>query len=189
MKRLLVPTLTLSVLLFVIGLAPPVTAIEQDAPLSEDEATADSVIIDTLIAIPVMENEVSTVARTGSIAMSWHSEHDGSDVSAYMFEIQEARDSLFKEYEIYYQGPDLATYVSGLASGHYYFRVREWVDSTTASRWSDPIEVIVEHHSLGFAWLLFAIGGVVFVLTAGVVIHGAREQDGVDDESSERQDA
>ncbi len=187
-KQNLLPALILAALYMTIGLAPPAAAIDQDAAFSDEKATADSVFVDTSIAIPTMENEASTIAKTGSISLSWRSRYMGSNTSAHMFEIQEARDSLFDRQEVYYRGPDLATYVSGLASGHYYFRVREWVDSSTVSGWSNPVEVVVEHHSLGFAWLLFAIGGIVFLLTAGVVVHGAREQDGEDESPDEAQE-
>ncbi len=89
------------------------------------------------------------------------------------FQLQWATHDDFSDADDYYRGPDLATYISGLANGNYYFRLREVRSGGPLSDWSGPVKVIVEHHSLHLAFTLFGIGGLVFVLTLLVVLRGA----------------
>jgi len=89
------------------------------------------------------------------------------------FQLQWATHDDFSDADDYYRGPDLATYISGLANGNYYFRLREVRAGSGRSDWSVPVKVVVEHHSLNLAFTLFGIGGLVFALTLLVVLRGA----------------
>jgi hypothetical protein len=64
----------------------------------------------------------------------------------------------------------MASVISGLENGHYYFRVRG-----DGEDWSPPLEVVVVQQSLRLAFILFSIGGLVFILTVYVVVKGARD--------------
>jgi hypothetical protein len=66
-----------------------------------------------------------------------------------------------------YHGPDRASFISGLNNGTYYYRVK-----SEDSDWSKTLVVEVKHHSLRLAMILFAVGGVVFLLTVAVVVEG-----------------
>jgi hypothetical protein len=87
-----------------------------------------------------------------------------------VFELQRSSASEFTDPTTIYRGPDMASVISGLENGHYYFRVRG-----EGEDWSPPLEVVVVHQSLRLAFVLFAIGGLVFILTVSVVVKGARE--------------
>jgi hypothetical protein len=124
------------------------------------------------IPAPVMENDAENFTNSGSIKLSWHPGYENGDDVSREFELQEAVDSTQFKFHTYYRGPDMATYISGLPGGTYHYRVREVHANGQMSDWSNEITVVVEHHSLGLAFLLFGIGGVVFLLTVGVVLKG-----------------
>ena len=132
---------------------------------------------------PVFENDSSNYTNSGSIKLGWHSQVTSGDTAIVEFELQRALRSDFSDAKPYYRGPDLATYISGLANGQYYFRIREVDGNRALSRWSDPVEVIVEHHSLKLAFTLFFIGAVVFALTVLVVLRGAYHTRDPDDDT------
>ena len=89
--------------------------------------------------------------------------------------MQTSGDSTFAKYETLYQGPDFATFLSGLPNGHYYYRVRTIAEDTqTPGAWSATVTATVKHHSLAFALSLFGIGAIVFALTVGIVKQGNR---------------
>jgi len=121
-----------------------------------------------------MDNDSVSLTSSGSIKLTWHSQAENRDTAIAAFELQRARKADFSDARTYYRGPDLATYISGLANGDYYFRIREVAGAQVLSDWSSPVKVTVEHHSLNLAFTLFGIGGVVFALTVMVVLRGAR---------------
>ena len=89
--------------------------------------------------------------------------------------MQQGFDSLFDSTRIRYTGPDMASYISGLKNGDYYFRVRTVTDHGNAhGDWSGTVTVTVEHHSLTLALTLAGLGGLVFLLTVAVVVQGTR---------------
>lgn len=124
------------------------------------------------------ELEPVNTTNSGSIGLSWRLADDDVSLDSIVFELEEANDSLFDSSRDRYIGPDLATYLSGLENGSYYFRVRALTAARViAGPWSEPIVVKVEHHSLKLAYSLFIIGGIVFLATLGVVIHGTRTKE------------
>ncbi len=112
-----------------------------------------------------MSDSINT-SEDGYIGLSWDSEAEGG-----IFELQESTSVDFESYRVVYKGPDLATFVSGLENGQYFYRVRR-----NDGAWSSPIELQVKHHTLQLAFSLFGLGALVFVLTAWVIIKGTREQ-------------
>ncbi|MCA8944010.1 MAG: fibronectin type III domain-containing protein [Planctomycetes bacterium] len=71
-------------------------------------------------------------------------------------------------------GGHLATSLSGRDDGRYRYRVRAVGADGSRGEFSAPVERVVAHHPLGLALGLFAVGAVVFVATAGVVLVGHR---------------
>lgn len=122
---------------------------------------------------PAFDNDPSNFTNSGSIKLTWSPGDVDADNSDIQFELQRATSSDFADARPCYHGPDRATYISGLADGDYYFRLREYISGGAHSEWSQPVEVKVEHHSLNLAFTLFGIGGLVFALTLIVVVRGA----------------
>lgn len=100
----------------------------------------------------------------GHIRLEWAAERDT------IFELQQSRTADFADPLTIYRGPDLASFISGLKNGTYYYRVRVPDDS-----WSDTMTIEVQHQSLQLALTLFGVGCVVFLLTVFVVVNGARQ--------------
>ena len=64
----------------------------------------------------------------------------------------------------WYRGPARESFVSGLPSGKARVRVRARGPSDeTWSRWSEPLVVPIEHHSMAGALSLLALGAAVFL--------------------------
>ena len=133
--------------------------------------------VDTAL-ITRFELEPVNSTNSGSIGLSWRLADEDMSLDGVIFELEEASDSLFATQRDRYIGPDLATYLSGLENGSYYFRVRAVTqEPPTVGPWSDPILIEVEHHSLRLAMSLFIIGGVVFLATVVVVVHGTKTKE------------
>lgn len=111
---------------------------------------------------PDLTTQTGNISNDGHIKLSWSlmESVDG-------YEIQQSTDPDFERSKIIYNGPDLATFISGLKNGTYYYRVR-----AKGSDWSNVITIHVRHHSLQLAFMLFALGGIVFLLTVFVVVKG-----------------
>ncbi len=139
--------------------------------MSESRAQIDTVVPGPEIDLPAV-NETNS----GRIEIVWRIEYNPNDLDSVVYELQQAEDSLFETARVRYRGPDLATYVSGLPDGSYYYRVRSFNKAEDQySEWSPTVLVMVKHHSLGLAFTLFSIGAVVFILTVLVVVIGAHK--------------
>lgn len=121
---------------------------------------------------PLLEANPET-SREGYYQLEWSYEGDGA-VDAY--ELQEAPDSGFEDPRTIYRGQDRATTMSGRDNGEYHYRVRAELAETGTTEWSEPVNVTVAHHSLMNAWLLFSLGGLVFLATVGVIVAGTRKE-------------
>ena len=111
------------------------------------------------------------VATGGYYQLSWE---NGRDATA--FQLQESRSAEFSQPKVIYQGGDLASVISGRSDGEYHYRIRQ-VDEEgkPATAWGEPLQVTVKHHSLGRAFVFFALGLVVFVITLVAILRGSRE--------------
>lgn len=116
----------------------------------------------------------SNFTSSGSLKLIWLIPDSILSLKEHIFELQQSEDPEFRDVMTRYKGSDLATYISGLRSGNFYYRVR-LVDDDLTSDWSKPIVVTVEHHSLRLAFILFGIGAVVFLSTVAVVVHGVKK--------------
>jgi len=122
---------------------------------------------------PQFEMPAQVNSNSGYIRLEW-SPSSKDDV---VYELEEAPSSEFSTPQRIYEGPDLASFISGLPNGEYYYRVRAVNKSEkTSSAWSDPVHLTVKHHPVSLALTLAALGALVFLLTALVVIKGVRTQ-------------
>ncbi|MBN2225823.1 MAG: hypothetical protein JW763_00515 [candidate division Zixibacteria bacterium] len=125
--------------------------------------------------VPTVRFDVpdTTFTSSGSIKMDWDVSDTALDRYDLEFELQQSGDSAFADYRVRYLGPDLASYISGLKDGTYYYRVRV-LKGGHPGDWSRTVVVTVEHHSLKLAFTLFGLGAFVFVATVVVVFSGVR---------------
>lgn len=138
-------------------------------------------IVGTLAAASAAVPEFTTpatdffLATEGKAALVWRAE--GAPDSA-RFELQQSRTNTFpaRATRTRYRGPDRGTFISGLAAGDYFFRVRvaDGDDDGESGGWSRPVQVRVEYVPLGLVFGLTGIGGVVFLSTVWVVLAGHR---------------
>lgn len=109
------------------------------------------------------------VATAGYYQLRWR-----ADDSGVRFRLLESDNPRFNHSRVIYQGPDLATVLSGKRNGKYYYRVAELKDHTPVTV-SNTVMVKVAHHSLAKALLFFAIGAAVFLATLLMILKGNRQ--------------
>ncbi|MDX1811971.1 MAG: hypothetical protein R3240_08495 [Gammaproteobacteria bacterium] len=102
----------------------------------------------------------TTLANAGYYQLSWTAPDHEPVI------LEEAHSNKFLQTREIYRGNDTSTAISGKTNGDYYYRIKT-VDSP---QWSNSINVRVEHHSLGKAFLFFAFGFIVFAATCVVII-------------------
>lgn len=117
----------------------------------------------------------SDTTDSGFIKIEWEL-REKKKPEGYIFIIEKSKGPDFKDAEVLYKGPDMASYVSGLPNGVFYYRVKT-VKEGVESVWSEPLIVHVKHHSLKTAFLLSGIGAVVFLVTAGMVIFNSSKKE------------
>ena len=103
-------------------------------------------------------------SNSGYLQLEWNAE-----TNAISYVLQRSTDANFNEFKTIYQGPDQATFISGLDNGTYYFRV-----GNESGHWSDTLTLNVKHQSLSLAYTLFGLGFLVFACTVFIVIKGVR---------------
>jgi hypothetical protein len=114
----------------------------------------------------------SLTTQDGHVKLVW-------DVAArqeekqWAFEVQVDSTAAFEAPTLLYQGPDKATFISGLPDGTYFYRIRVVGPEIDAPGPWEQAVVTVDHHSLNLALTIAGIGSVVFVLTVIVVLRGA----------------
>ena len=123
---------------------------------------------------PAFDLPETNYTKSGQLKVMWLVEGEPSRDSEYRFELQQSMDADFANSVTLYTGPDYATFLSGMRDGTYYYRVR-LVDGSgrPLSKWSPTINMVVQHHSLFLAYVLLAVGGLVFLLTVAIVVHGS----------------
>lgn len=112
-------------------------------------------------------------ASAGYLRLEWRWEGEGEGVQP-VYDIEMARRESFGNPRRVYRGPDEATFLSGLADGTYYFRGRVWLRGEPVTAWSGPVRAEIEHHPVGRALGLFALGGGVFAATVALILFGRR---------------
>lgn len=106
----------------------------------------------------------SDVATAGYFRLSW-------ETDAARAELQEASSPEFHNPVTAYLGPDRATVFSGKPNGTWYYRVRA-LGNPHAGPWSEPVAVVVAHHSLSRALMFLALGIFIFIAMVLLVVRG-----------------
>ena len=126
------------------------------------------------LPVPKFDMSLQNLSHAGHIKIVWNWPHD-QDVT---FELQQADTATFNNAEVIYNGPDRASFISGLANGNYYYRLKAISDDgDSSSKWSKTVVLKVRHHSLALALSLAGIGAFVFIVTSAVVIKGSYQKE------------
>ncbi|WMJ74476.1 fibronectin type III domain-containing protein [Cytophagaceae bacterium ABcell3] len=123
---------------------------------------------------PSFDGDLTQYSNDGHIRISWEAQK--AENSEFQFELQRSEKEDFSDATIIYKGPETATFTSGLSNGTYFFRIRTNNNNNT-SQWSEPMQLIVEHHSLNKALWLAALGATVVLATVAVIVTGNRKQE------------
>ena len=105
-------------------------------------------------------NSSTTDAAAGYYKLSWNWPKAPDSVEYSLIEMSN-RDQHAHGREIY-SGPDLASVISGKRNGTYRYVVQA-LNGNLVLATSNPVRVIVAHHSLLRAWIVFAIGAFIFL--------------------------
>lgn len=111
---------------------------------------------------PAFKGRSSLTTHDGHVRLQWVSLAPDA-----VYEVQQSVTTGFGDPTTIYMGPDLATFVSGLNDGVYYYRFR-----ADDGAWSDTLTLTVKHYSLQLAFTLSGLGAIVFLLTVLVVLKG-----------------
>lgn len=118
---------------------------------------------------PEFTNSDDILTESGYFKLEWKTSTSEKEI---LFELQQSFTPSFSNPTIIYQGNQSASFISGMPDGEYFYRIRQ-IHAGDKSPWSKSTVVKVKHHSLSLAWLLFGLGGLVFMATAILVIHGS----------------
>lgn len=116
-------------------------------------------------AEPVEIRTSTPVATAGYYQLSWIAE--GAVV------VQEAASADFAAPRVVYRGSDNARVVSGKQDGDWYYRART---AGSESDFGNVLKVTVQHHPIGRAFAFFSLGAMVFLVTLGAIVKGARSK-------------
>ena len=109
------------------------------------------------------------LADEGKCLLRW--ELPESENSSFTFQVEQADESNFSNPRVRYEGPDSATYISGLPEGMHHYRVRLVSDDETGP-WSESMEIKVEFVSRQLVIILLLLGSIVFVATVWAIWKG-----------------
>ncbi len=129
-------------------------------------------------AVPTVQftNNPTLASNAGHTRLAWQTAGaNGNSQAPITYEVQQASTPGFEHAKLLYRGPDVATFVSGLPNGTYYYRVRS-AGPTINGPWSATVQLTVQHHSLQLTYLLMALGGTVFLMTVALIIRGSKQQ-------------
>ncbi|HLT80768.1 MAG TPA: hypothetical protein VKZ86_07035 [Cyclobacteriaceae bacterium] len=111
---------------------------------------------------PEFRGKYELMSRDGHVRLRWQAVGPNA-----IYELQQSDTPAFDNAETIYRGPDLATFISGLPDGVYYYRLR-----MNDGDWSEPLTLTVKHYSLQLALTLAGLGAIVFLLTVALVLKG-----------------
>jgi hypothetical protein len=109
------------------------------------------------------------LADEGKCLLRW--EISESENSSFTFQVEQAGESNFSNPRVRYEGPDSATYISGLPEGMHHYRVRLVSDDETGP-WSESMEIKVEFVSRQLVIILLLLGSIVFLVTVWAIWKG-----------------
>jgi PDZ domain-containing secreted protein len=108
----------------------------------------------------------SVTSEDGTLELEWSQEKGDTNT----FTIERGANPSFEQSLLVYQGPDTATFVSGLPEGRHYFRLREG-----AGPWSDSVLIVeVEFVSGTFVVILLSAGTLCLIFLVTALVQGQR---------------
>lgn len=107
---------------------------------------------------------------TGYYLLKWQKDNQPASESD-LFVLQQSNDRSFTQSKNIYEGPDLASFISGLPNGEYYYRVG-LENKAKDITWSKPLQLSVQHHSLQISFILVIAGTIIFLATVAVIVIG-----------------
>jgi hypothetical protein len=120
----------------------------------------------------------TTLATAGYYQLTWSWPHAPADTTYSLIEFNSSS-SHPNGHEIY-AGPDLASVISGKRNGSYRYVVRAIGADDEVLALSNPLKIVVAHHSLARAWIIFTLGALVFISILVVVrVESVRHQRGL----------
>ncbi len=132
-----------------------------------------SVSLDLMAGQVQIKGDLHQTTTTGYHLVKWQLGESPETGNA-VFVLQQSGDPTFKNHKSLYEGPDLASFVSGLPDGNYFYRVGVKQDERVTS-WSENLHLEVKHHSRNLAMLLFFLGTIIFLSTVAVIVVGNRK--------------
>ena len=119
-------------------------------------------------SVPPGGGELESV--DGVLSLVWESDRDpgGGEGGSVEYELQQASDESFADAIVRYRGSDAGSYLTGLAEGDYFFRVRE-----RDGEWSPTLTASVKFIDRRVLITLLATGFVVSAATIGTILVGS----------------
>ncbi|BCX50011.1 conserved hypothetical protein [Haloferula helveola] len=115
------------------------------------------------------------VSDDGTVDLSWSVPGANAPAEAdpaLTYLLEQSPDAAFSESKVRYEGPDMASVLTGLREGEYHFRVRAVDSQGEASPWSEPLVLNVKFMDRGQLTLLLVTGALVATMTVVAIISG-----------------
>ena len=110
----------------------------------------------------------TVLATAGYYQLIWSWPNAPADINYILEEIASTKTS--KNSRDVYYGPDLASVISGKPNGTYQYLVSAIGPNQRIVAQSNPLEVVVAHHSMIRAIFIFMLGALVFIAILVVVL-------------------
>jgi hypothetical protein len=123
-------------------------------------------------AAPSFDQQGPVAADEGHTTLSWSPGGAGGLVRDY--QLEESQTAEFADARVRYEGPDRASFISGLTEGETWFRVRASNGEGRFGPWSRPVSVEVRYPERPMVLRRLAVGALLFVATVGAVLLGHR---------------
>jgi hypothetical protein len=156
------------------GLAQKTIAVQTSAEAME-AATVDAQV--TFVEPEIGASSAPIRNSTGHIDLVWAAQGASSDTPP-AFELQGARSSDFAEAITYYSGLDNRSFISGLAEGAYFFRVRPLDAEARPGEWSPVLALEVDYVERWQVYLLMLIGLLCLAATITIIVLGSLRSKG-----------
>jgi len=117
-------------------------------------------------------SEVPLPNTTGHLDLVWSVFPESAPEPA-TYELQGSRDRDFSAPIDYYSGVDQRSFLSGLAEGPYFFRVRSVTDSAGPGEWSEVLAIEVDYVDQWKVFVLMGLGFVCLTATVLIIVRGS----------------
>ncbi len=117
---------------------------------------------------PLQLSASESLSTAGYFQLTWEFPDSGNgNTDATTFVLQQSIDDTFANATEWQISRDMSFSMSGLESGHYFYRVGTY---SKPRAWSNLVEVQVAHHGLFKAFGLFSLGAVIFIALISVIL-------------------